>query len=142
MKHVTFEEYEAAKAEIIGGVQYKEWSALDGDVIHKTYTTERGTFYERNEGGRVEFWSDTHPESRIYDENERANSTDPAQVDTDAEQDDNPHAADVTPEKAPSYGRLLHDKIRTEICQYACGNRFRYFACLDKRTGQRKCPAG
>lgn len=33
MKHVTFEEYQAAKAEIIGGVQYEERSALDGDVM-------------------------------------------------------------------------------------------------------------
>ena len=73
MKHVSFEEYEAAKAEIIGGVQYKEKSELEGDVIRKTYSTEEnGTFYEVNDGGRVEFWSDKHPDSRIYDENERA----------------------------------------------------------------------
>ncbi|MFQ8807506.1 MAG: hypothetical protein ACLR8M_00815 [Oscillospiraceae bacterium] len=71
MTHVSFEEYEAAKAEIIGGVQYKEDSTLEGSTIRKTYTTERGTFYEVNDGGRVEFWSDKHPESRIYDENER-----------------------------------------------------------------------
>ena len=56
MKHVSFEEYEAAKAEIIGGVQYKEKSELEGDVIRKTYSTEEnGTFYEVNDGGRVEF---------------------------------------------------------------------------------------
>ena len=30
MTHVSFEEYEAAKAEIIGGVQYKEDSTLEG----------------------------------------------------------------------------------------------------------------
>ena len=29
MTHVSFEEYEAAKAEIIGGVQYKEDSTLE-----------------------------------------------------------------------------------------------------------------
>ena len=127
MKHVTFEEYEAAKAEIIGGAQYKEWSALDGDVIHKTYTTELVTFYERNEVGRVEFWSDIHPVIRIYDENERVNSAAPAQADTDAEQDDKTTAAAVTPEKAPSYGRLLHDKIRTETKDFNSLNDFEKF---------------
>ena len=77
MKHVSFEEYEAAKAEIIGGVHYIEKSAMENDVIHKTYSTEEnGTFYEVNDKGRVEFWSDKHSESRIYDENERATETD------------------------------------------------------------------
>ena len=76
MKHVTFEEYEAAKAEVLYGVQYKENSTLEGNVIRKTYATEEnGVFYEVNDGGRVEFWSDKHPESRIYDENERATET-------------------------------------------------------------------
>ena len=57
MTHVSFEEYEAAKAEIIGGVQYKEMSTLEGNVIRKTYTTEEnGTFYEVNDGGCIEFW--------------------------------------------------------------------------------------
>ena len=37
MKHVTFQEYEAAKAEILLGVQYKEDSTLEGNVIRKTY---------------------------------------------------------------------------------------------------------
>ena len=75
MKHVTFQEYEAAKAEILLGVQYKEDSTLEGNVIRKTYATEEnGVFYEVNDGGRIEFWSDKHPESRIYDENERAAS--------------------------------------------------------------------
>ena len=77
MKHVSFEEYEAAKAEIIGGVHYIEKSTMENDVIHKTYSTEEnGTFYEVNDKGRVEFWSDKHSESRIYDENERATETD------------------------------------------------------------------
>ena len=40
MKHVSFEEYEAAKAEIIGGVHYIEKSTMENDVIHKTYSTE------------------------------------------------------------------------------------------------------
>lgn len=56
MKHVTFEEYEAAKAEVLYGVQYKENSTLEGNVIRKTYATEEnGVFYEVNDGGRVEF---------------------------------------------------------------------------------------
>lgn len=36
MKHVSLKEYEAAKAEIIGGVQYEENSTLEGNVIRKT----------------------------------------------------------------------------------------------------------
>ena len=94
MTHVSFEEYEAAKAEIIGGVHYKEKSTLEGNVIRKTYVTEEnGTFYEVNDGGRIEFWSDKHPDSRIYDENERAD----------------------LPEKVgavPGSGDLLAEKIR------------------------------
>lgn len=63
MKHVSFEEYEAAKAEVLYGVQYKESSTLESNVIRKTYATEEnGVFYEVNDGGRVEFWSDKHPE--------------------------------------------------------------------------------
>lgn len=94
MTHVSFEEYEAAKAEIIGGVHYKEKSTLEGNVIRKTYATEEnGTFYEVNDGGRIEFWSDKHPDSRIYDENERAGL--PENVGA-----------------VPGYGDLLAEKIR------------------------------
>lgn len=94
MTHVSFEEYEAAKAEIIGGVHYKEKSTLEGNVIRKTYVTEEnGTFYEVNDGGRIEFWSDKHPDSRIYDENERA---------------DLPENVGAV----PGYGDLLAEKIR------------------------------
>ena len=72
MKHVTFEEYQTAKHEIIGGVEYKESSSLEGNTIRKTYATEKnGTFYEVNNAGRVEFWSDKQPDSRIYDETEK-----------------------------------------------------------------------
>ena len=45
MTHVSFEEYEAAKAEIIGGVHYKEKSTLEGNVIRKTYATEENGTY-------------------------------------------------------------------------------------------------
>lgn len=70
MKHVTFAEYQGPKNEIIGGVEYKEYSTL-------------------KDGGQVEFWSDKHPESRIYDENEGAVPTTP-----------------------PVFGRTLAQKIR------------------------------
>ena len=70
-------------------MEYKEHSTLEGSTIRKTYTTEEnGTFYEVNDGGRVEFWSDKHPESRIYDENERAAAP----------------AAPATTERVPGYG--------------------------------------
>lgn len=118
MKHVTFEEYEAAKAEILLGVQYKEDSTLEGNVIRKTYATkENGVFYEVNDGGRIEFWSDKHPESRIYDENERAAA--PAAETTAAES--------TTPERVPGYGELLHDKIRAETKDFNALNDFEKF---------------
>lgn len=112
MKHVSLKEYEAAKAEIIGGVEYKEHSTLEGSTIRKTYTTEEnGTFYEVNDGGRVEFWSDKHPESRIYDENER----------------DAVPAAPATTERVPGYGELLSDKIRTTTQDFSKLNDFEKF---------------
>ncbi len=112
MKHVSFEEYEAAKAEVLYGVQYKESSTLEGNVIHKTYATEEnGVFYEVNDGGRVEFWSDKHPESRIYDENERA--------------------AEAAAEEPPHYGDLLVQKIRDTTENYNSLNEFERFV-LDR----------
>lgn len=115
MKHATFEEYEAAKAEILLGVQYKENSTLEENVIRKTYATEEnGVFYEVNDGGRVEFWSDKHPESRIYDENERHSP-----------------ATKATAEKTPGYGELLSDKIRATTQDYSKLNDFEKFV-LDK----------
>ncbi|WP_158590972.1 hypothetical protein [Acutalibacter sp. 1XD8-33] len=51
MKHVTFEGYKAAKAEILLGVQCKEDSTWEGNAIRKTYATEEsGVFYEGNDG--------------------------------------------------------------------------------------------
>lgn len=47
MKHVSFEEYEAAKAEIIGGVHYIEKSTMENDVIHKTYAAVADWIYQR-----------------------------------------------------------------------------------------------
>ena len=118
MKHVTFQEYEAAKAENLLGVQYKEDSTLEGNVIRKTYATkENGVFYEVNDGGRIEFWSDKHPESRIYDENERAAS--PVAETAAAEA--------TTPERVPGYGELLQEKIRTETKDFNALNEFEKF---------------
>jgi hypothetical protein len=72
MKTVSFKEYEEAKREIIGGVQYKEHSELEGGRISKQYATEEnGIFYEITENGITEFWSDKHPESRRYDDRTR-----------------------------------------------------------------------
>lgn len=112
MKHVSFEEYEAAKAEVLYGVQYKESSTLEGNVIRKTYATEeKGVFYEVNDGGRVEFWSDKHPESRIYDENEQT--------------------AKAAAEEPPHYGDLLAQKIRDTTENYNSLNEFERFV-LDR----------
>ena len=114
MKHVTFEEYEAAKAEILLGVQYKEDSTLEGNIIRKTYTTEEnGVFCEVNDGGHIEFWSDKHPESRIYDENEKVGAT--------------AETTPMTAERVPSYGKLLQEKIRTETKDFNALNDFEKF---------------
>jgi hypothetical protein len=69
MEKVKFSEYLKAKRDIIGGVEYKEHSTLDGNQIRKTYVTEKnGNFYEVTENGCTEFWSDKHAESRIYED--------------------------------------------------------------------------
>lgn len=72
MKHATFAEYEAAKGEIIGGVEYKEETQFPnqwGMSSKQYHTIENGTFYEVTDPktGVVEFWSDKHAESRYYD---------------------------------------------------------------------------
>ena len=117
MERVTFAEYENAKAEIIKGVCYRESSTLEGNVIHKTYATEEnGCFYEVDNAGRIEFWSDKHPESRVYDEAvERAESTAAS------------NSENVNPEKAQKYGQLLHGKIRTETKDFNALNDFKKF---------------
>ena len=114
MKHVTFEEYEAAKAEILLGVQYKEDSTLEGNVIRKTYATEEnGVFYEANDSGRIEFWSDKHLESRIYDENEKVGAA--------------AAPPPMTAERVPGYGKLLQEKIRTETKDFNALSDFEKF---------------
>lgn len=35
MERVTFEEYEAAKAEVLYGKEYEETSSMENNVIHK-----------------------------------------------------------------------------------------------------------
>ena len=37
MERVTFEEYEAAKAEVLYGKEYEETSSMENNVIHKQY---------------------------------------------------------------------------------------------------------
>jgi hypothetical protein len=64
MRTVSFEEYQAAKNEIIYGVEYKAVSLL---ASTRYSTGKNGSFYEVTENGIVEFWSDRHPESRYYD---------------------------------------------------------------------------
>jgi len=71
-KTVSFQEYEAAKAEIIQGVEFKEYTALKDYKICKIYATKKnGVFYEILENGIVEFWSDKHYESRYFDDRTR-----------------------------------------------------------------------
>lgn len=71
MIHVNYEEYLQAKKDIIEGNKYTEYSNMDEyGRIHKQYVTENnGTFYEVNDNGKIEFWSDKEPNSRIYEEN-------------------------------------------------------------------------
>ena len=59
MERVTFEEYEAAKAEVLYGKEYEETSSMENNVIHKQYVCKDGSgiFYERTENGVTEFWS-------------------------------------------------------------------------------------
>ncbi len=72
MTHVTFAEYQEAKNEIIGGVEYEEETQFPnqwGMSSKQYHTVENGTFYEVTDPktGVVEFWSDKHPDSRYYD---------------------------------------------------------------------------
>lgn len=73
MKIVSFQEYQAAKLEIIGGVEYEESSMLksNGRIIKQYITEKNGTFYEATELGLTEFWSDKHSESCYYDDRTR-----------------------------------------------------------------------
>ena len=68
MKYATFDEYQEAKNEVLSGVKFTESSTVENGAVRKQYgTIENGTFYEVNDGGIVEFWSDKHPNSRYYD---------------------------------------------------------------------------
>lgn len=69
MKTVKFQEYQKAKSDIIHGVEYKEYSTLNGGYIKKQYATEKsGSFYEvtDTDTGITEFWSTKHANSRYY----------------------------------------------------------------------------
>lgn len=60
MERVTFEEYEAAKAEVLYGKEYEETSSMENNVIHKQYVCKDGSgiFYERTESYETEtgYW--------------------------------------------------------------------------------------
>ena len=68
MERVTLKEYEAAKAAVLYGKEYKENSEMENNVIHKQYVCKDGSgvFYERTENGVTEFWSTEHSKSRLY----------------------------------------------------------------------------
>ena len=70
MKYVSLEEYQAAKNEILFGIEYRELVGLSefGRAhIIKSYTTEEnGAFYEIDEDGVIQFWSDKYTVSRYY----------------------------------------------------------------------------
>jgi hypothetical protein len=69
--YATFDEYEAAKLEIIGGVEYSEYADSKNQYGYagRQYGTENnGIFFEvtNPNTGEMEFWSTKHPESRYY----------------------------------------------------------------------------
>lgn len=68
MERVTLKEYEAAKAAVLYGKEYKEISNMENNVIYKEYVCKdgSGTFYERTEDGTTEFWSTEYSKSRFY----------------------------------------------------------------------------
>ena len=72
MARATFQEYEAAKLEVINGKEFKEYSEMDEyGRNHKTYCCiNGGTFWEVTENGVTEFWSTIQPNSRYYEQPE------------------------------------------------------------------------
>lgn len=70
MKNVTYEEYQATKEEIILGMIHTETTTLcecGCELIIKMYVTkENGIFYEIDDEGIIEFWTDKHQSSRYY----------------------------------------------------------------------------
>lgn len=86
MTFVTFKEYQEAKNEIIGGVEYKEETRFPNQwgMMSKQYGTEKnGTFYEVTDPntGIVEFWSDKDSKSRYYNTQPEA-ATEPEEAAT------------------------------------------------------------
>ena len=70
MKKANYEEYNEAKQAVLNGIEYKEQSIMEGNTTTKTYTTEANCFYEimDMDTNIIEFWSNLHPASRIYDD--------------------------------------------------------------------------
>lgn len=52
MERVTFEEYEAAKAEVLYGKEYEETSSMENNVIHKQYVCKDGITGSRYNGNQ------------------------------------------------------------------------------------------
>jgi hypothetical protein len=70
MKYATFDEFEAAKLEIIYGVDYSEDTQFPNQygMASKQYTTKDGSFFQVTDPNTLvtEFWSTKHPDSRYY----------------------------------------------------------------------------
>jgi hypothetical protein len=71
VSYATFGEYEAAKLEIIFGVEYTEETQFPNSsgMASKQYSTERnGTFFQvaNPNTGVTEFWSTKSPKSRYF----------------------------------------------------------------------------
>lgn len=118
MAKATFAEYEAAKLEIIGGVEYREETQFPNQwgMLSKQYhTEENGSFYEVTDPntGVVEFWSDKHPDSRYYQDYNLKRDT--AQEEETAAE---PQPA-AEPDPQPEYGRKLAEEIRTNTDDFS-----------------------
>ena len=84
MKYVDFGTYLSAKNKVLRGVEFKEKTTLNGNIIYKVYFAESGdNFYEitNTETGITEFWSTKHSHSRCYNpisESTNESSTEPS----------------------------------------------------------------
>lgn len=141
MAKATFTEYEAAKFEIIGGVEYEEETQFPnqwGMMSKQYHTAENGNFYESMDPntGIVEFWSDKHPESRYYQDYVYKKDTAPEDkpesitfcemykesgceecpnrfVCKDSTVQAEEPQPEAEPEPQPEYGKKLAEEIRT-----------------------------
>jgi len=70
MKYVDFEEYQTEKSKILSDDNYIELATeceCGCGQPMKMYTSRiNGTFYEIDDDGVIEFWTNKHPSSRFY----------------------------------------------------------------------------